>query len=95
MNNTFITIVLVFSLFLFVVFLTNTITIYAQQVPQTQAQSPSSSTTSPPKPHAVKIISPTKGQQIPVGKQLITCIICIPAQFSKFLCCHLLCLSWR
>jgi hypothetical protein len=73
MNNTtttIITMIMVFSLFLFVVFLTNTITIYAQQVPQTQAQSSSSSTTSPPKLHAVKIISPTKGQQIPVGKDL-------------------------
>jgi hypothetical protein len=72
MNNTtttIITMIVVFSLFLFVVFLTNTITIYAQQVPQTQAQS-SSSTTSPPKLHAVKIISPIKGQQIPVGKDL-------------------------
>ena len=72
MNNTTTTIntmIVVFSLFLFVVFLTNTITIYAQQVPQTQAQS-SSSTISPPKLHAVKIISPTKGQQIPVGKDL-------------------------
>jgi hypothetical protein len=58
--------------------LTNTITIYAQQQmppspniqPQISSQSPSSSTTSPPKPHAVKIISPIKGQQIPVGKDL-------------------------
>src|ERR1051326_5336407 len=75
---TIITIVLVLGLFLFVVFLTNTITIYAQQQmppspniqPQISSQSPSSSTTSPPKPHAVKIISPIKGQQIPVGKDL-------------------------
>jgi hypothetical protein len=80
MNNTFITIVLVFSLFLFVVFLTNTITIYAQQQMQpssnTQPQKipsqspPSSSSSSPASPKAVKIISPTKGQQIPVGKDL-------------------------
>jgi hypothetical protein len=75
MNNIVITIVLVLGLFLFVVFLTNTITIYAQQQmppsssntlpPQIPSQSPSSTS-----PKAVKIISPTKGQQIPVGKDL-------------------------
>ena len=72
MNNIVITIVLVLGLFLFVVFLTNTIIIYAQQQmppssntpPHTPSQSPSSS------PKAVKIISPTKGQQMPVGKDL-------------------------
>jgi hypothetical protein len=76
MNNIFVTIVLVLGLFLFVVFLTSTITIYAQQQmppsstntpPHIPTQSPSSSTASP---KAVKIISPTKGQQIPVGKDL-------------------------
>jgi hypothetical protein len=76
MNKIVITIVLVLGLFLFVVFLTNTITIYAQQQmppsstntpPHIPTQSPSSSTASP---KAVKIISPTKGQQIPVGKDL-------------------------
>jgi hypothetical protein len=75
MNTIFITIALVLGLFLFVVFLTNTITIYAQQ------QMPSSSTNTPPHipsqsqsstafPKAVKIMSPIKGQQIPVGKDL-------------------------
>ena len=76
MNNIVITIVLVLGLFLFIVFLTSTITIYAQQQmppsstntpPHIPTQSPSSSTASP---KAVKIISPTKGQQIPVGKAL-------------------------
>src|SRR6188472_3647825 len=74
MNNTFITIVLVFSLFLFVVFLTNTITIYAQQQIQpssnTQPQKIPSQSSSSASPKAVKIISPTKDQQIPVGKDL-------------------------
>jgi hypothetical protein len=76
MNNIVITIVLVLCSFLFVVFLTNTITVYAQQ-----QMPPSSSNTLPPKipsqspsstasPKAVKIISPIKGQQIPVGKDL-------------------------
>jgi hypothetical protein len=32
--------------------------------------SSSSSITSPPKLHAVKIISPAKGQQVPIGKDL-------------------------
>jgi len=77
MNNTTIitATVLVFSLLLFV-FLINTIIVYAQQVPlsssntptQKPAQSPSS--TASPKLHAVKIISPSKGQQIPVGKDI-------------------------
>jgi hypothetical protein len=74
MKNIVITIVLVLCSFLFVVFLTNTITVYAQQ------QMPSSSSNTPPQipsqspstasPKAVKIISPIKGQQIPVGKDL-------------------------
>jgi hypothetical protein len=75
MNKIVITIVLVLGLFLFVVFLPSTTTIYAQQQmppssitpPHIPTQSPSSSTASP---KAVKIISPTKGQQIPVGKDL-------------------------
>jgi hypothetical protein len=74
MNNIVITIVLVLCSFLFVVFLTNTITISAQQQmpsssntpPQIPSQSPSSTAS----PKAVKIISPIKGQQIPVGKEL-------------------------
>jgi hypothetical protein len=78
MNNTttITTTVLVFSFLLFIVFFTNTIIVYAQQMPlsssntatQKPAQSPSS--TASPKLHAVKIISPAKGQQIPVGKDL-------------------------
>jgi hypothetical protein len=74
MNNTFITILLAFSLFLFVVFLTNTITIYAQQQMQPSSNIPpnisSQSTSSSASPKAVKITSPTKGQQVPVGKDL-------------------------
>ena len=76
MNNIVITIVLVLCSFLFVVFLTNAITIYAQQqqMPRpssnTPPQIPSQSPSSPASPKAVKIISPTKGQQIPVGKEL-------------------------
>ena len=74
MNNIVITIVLVLCSFLFVVCLTNTITISAQQQmpsssntpPQIPSQSPSSTAS----PKAVKIISPIKGQQIPVGKDL-------------------------
>jgi hypothetical protein len=74
MKNTVITIVLVFSLFLFgTIILINTI-VYAQQLSfssNTPAQSsPSSSPSSPNKLHAVKIISPTKGQQLPVAKNL-------------------------
>jgi hypothetical protein len=65
-NNTAITTMVVFfGLFLFIV-LANTI-VYAQQVsstPNTQLSTPF------PKLHGVKIISPTKGQQIPVGKDL-------------------------
>jgi hypothetical protein len=75
MNNTTITtIIVVFSLFLLVV-LTNTIIVYAQHVSppsntptQKPAQSPSS--TPSPKLHAIKIIAPTKGQQIPASKDL-------------------------
>jgi hypothetical protein len=79
MNNTttiITTTVLVFSFLLFIVFLTNTIIVYAQEVPlsssntatQKPVQSPSS--TASTKLHAVKIISPAKGQQIPLGKDL-------------------------
>ena len=77
MNNTFITIVLVFSLFLIVVFLTNTTTIHAQQQMPSSSNaqpqkipSPSSPSSPSASPKAVKITSPTKGQQIPVGKDL-------------------------
>jgi hypothetical protein len=57
--------VVVFSLFLFIV-LANTI-VYAQQVPLPPSNIPSPTS---PKLHAVKIISPTKGQQIPASKDL-------------------------
>jgi hypothetical protein len=64
-NTTIITMVVVFSLFLFIV-LANTI-VYAQQVPPPPSNIPSPTS---PKLHAVKIISPTKGQQIPASKDL-------------------------
>ena len=73
-NTTITTILVVFSLFLFIV-LANTI-VYAQQVSPTpsntptQKPGPSSSLMPFPKLHAVKIISPTKGQQIPASKDL-------------------------
>ena len=68
-NNTAITtMVVVFGLFLFIV-LANTIA-YAQQVPPPSPSSNTPSPTSPPKLHAVKIISPTKGQQIPASRDL-------------------------
>jgi hypothetical protein len=70
-NTTITTIVVVFSLFLFIV-LANTI-VYAQQVSSntpTQKPGPSPSLMPFPKLHAVKIISPTKGQQIPASKDL-------------------------
>jgi hypothetical protein len=73
-NTTVTTIVVVFSLFLFIV-LANTI-VYAQQASPTpsntptQKPGPSQSLMPFPKLHAVKIISPAKGQQIPVGKDL-------------------------
>ena len=78
MNNTTIitTTVLVFSLLLFVVFLINTIIVYAQQVPLSSSNTPTQkpiqlpSSTASPKLHAVKIIAPSKGQQIPIGKDL-------------------------
>ena len=73
-NTTITTIVVVFSLFIFIV-LANTI-VYAQQVSPTpsntptQKPGPSPSLMPFPKLHAVKIISPTKGQQIPASKDL-------------------------
>src|SRR2546430_15949898 len=66
-NTTITTIVVVFSLFLFIV-LANTI-VYAQQV-SSNTPGPSPSLMPFPKLHAVKIISPTKGQQIPASKDL-------------------------
>jgi hypothetical protein len=71
MNNTaIIIIVVVFGLFLFIV-LANTI-VYAQQMSPPSSTSPQIpvQSSSSPKLHAVKIISPIKGQQIPVGKDL-------------------------
>jgi hypothetical protein len=73
-NTTITTIVVVFSLSIFIV-LANTI-VYAQQVSPTpsntptQKPGPSPSLMPFPKLHAVKIISPTKGQQIPASKDL-------------------------
>ena len=64
-NTTITTMVVVFSLFLSIV-LANTI-VYAQQVPPPPSNIPSPTS---PKLHAVKIISPTKGQQIPASKDL-------------------------
>jgi hypothetical protein len=46
--------------------LTNTTVIYAQHVPTNTQQVPSSIS----KLHSVKITSPTKGQQVPIGKDL-------------------------
>jgi hypothetical protein len=72
MNNTaiIIIVVVVFGLFLFIV-LANTI-VYAQQMSPPSSTSPQIpvQSSSSPKLHAVKIISPIKGQQIPVGKDL-------------------------
>ena len=46
--------------------------IYAQQVTTNMQQVPSSSSsTSIPKLHTVKITSPAKGQQVPIGKDLV------------------------
>jgi hypothetical protein len=73
-NTTITTIVVVFSLFIFIV-LANTI-VYAQQVSPTpsstptQKPGPSPSLMPFPKLHAVKIISPNKGQRIPASKDL-------------------------
>jgi hypothetical protein len=76
MNHTtpIVIVILVFILFLLVVLITTAVlsqqvlpNANAQQIPSTSTQ-PSSI---PPKLHAVKIISPTKGQQVPVEKDLI------------------------
>jgi hypothetical protein len=52
--------------------LTNTVILPKKATTNTSnsTSSPSPSITSPPKLHAVKIISPAKGQQVPIGKDL-------------------------
>ena len=52
--------------------LTNTVILPKKSTTNTSnsTSSPSPSITSPPKLHAVKIISPIKGQQVPIGKDL-------------------------
>jgi hypothetical protein len=84
MNHITIIVTLAFGLFLAAALTSNTI-VYAQQVPS------SSSHSSPPlhpqgssiKLHAVKIASPARGQQVPIGKNLtvsgVTSILGTPA----------------
>ena len=62
------TVLLVVSLLIFAV-LTNTTVIYAQKVAINTQQTPSPSV---PKLHSIKITSPTKGQEVPIDKEL-TC----------------------
>ena len=59
----------VFSVFLFVVLANTAVVIYAQKVP-TNTQQTSSSSSSITKLQTVKITSPTKGQQVPIGENL-------------------------
>jgi hypothetical protein len=66
-SASFITLLLVISLLVFAV-LINTTVIYAQQIATKTQQTPSSSST--PKLHAIKITSPTKGQEVSIGKDL-------------------------
>jgi hypothetical protein len=67
-NNSAVTMLSVLSVLLFAV-MANTAITYAQKVPTNTQQTPPPSS-SIPKLHAVKITSPTKGQQVPVGKNL-------------------------
>ena len=61
----------VLSIFLFVVLANTAVVIYAQKVPtNTQQTSSSSSSSSITKLQTVKITSPTKGQQVPIGENL-------------------------
>jgi hypothetical protein len=60
------TVLLVVSLLIFAV-LTNTTVIYAQKVAINTQQTPSPSV---PKLHSIKITSPTKGQEVPIDKEL-------------------------
>jgi hypothetical protein len=62
----------VFSVFLFVVLANTAVVIYAQKVPTNTQQTPSSSSSSSSitKLQTVKITSPTKGQQVPIGENL-------------------------
>jgi hypothetical protein len=60
----------VFSIFLFVVLANTVVVIYAQKVPTNTQQTSSSSSSSITKLQTVKITSPAKGQQIPIGENL-------------------------
>jgi hypothetical protein len=61
----------VLGVILFII-LSATNVIYAQQVTTNIQQMPSSSSsTSTPKLHTIKITSPAKGQQVPIGKDLV------------------------
>ena len=72
MNHITIIVAFAFGLFLAAALASNAI-VYAQQVPPSSS-SPSSSPLHPQGPsiqlHAVKITSPAKGQQVPIGKNL-------------------------
>ena len=70
-NNLTFTMLLVLSVLLFAV-MANTAITYAQKVPTNTQQTPplSSSSSSIPRSHTVKITSPIKGQQVLVGKNL-------------------------
>ncbi len=58
----------VFSLFLFVVLANTAVVIYAQKVPTNTQQTPPPSSIT--KLQTVKITSPTKSQQVPIGENL-------------------------
>ena len=62
----------VLSVFLFVVLANTAVVIYAQKVPTNTQQTPppSSSSSSITKLQTVKITSPAKGQQVPIGENL-------------------------
>jgi hypothetical protein len=73
MNHTFIIVIITFALVLSVL-VSNPSSAQLSKLPtsQSNAQSlpPPHSSTATPKLHAVKIISPTKSQQVPIGKDL-------------------------
>ena len=76
MNHITIIVALAFGISLFYVLVNNTMIIYAQQLPSSSSHSlswvlPASTTTANTSIlHAVKITSPVKGQQVPLGKGL-------------------------
>ena len=76
MNHITIIVALAFGISLFYVLVNNTMIIYAQQLPSSPSHSlssvsPASTTTANTSIlHAVKITSPVKGQQVPLGKGL-------------------------